>query len=229
MGIKMILVFGMMTTYFSCFCQSKKSVKFANEYAGVAHWNAGGAKIPLLKWGKEEIDYYIIGKFTYLNSSGWNKFLGEVSESTGLKFTETKMQKEAEIVIYFGSLKDYFNDLNINHGTINDLNFSNWTSRSYTPDYMLKNTSFCVDPNKISDNNYGKYLVCNQFLKSLGLLGSTDDEYSIFYTTLKGRNYMMSKTDKKFLQMHYNKGIKAGETEVVKRLLEDIDLDSLLK
>ena len=47
-------------------------------------------------------------------------------------------------------------------------------------------------------------------LKSLGILGEVDNEYSIFYKYSTSSNINLSREDKRIVKLHYNQAVESG-------------------
>ena len=95
----------------------------------------------------------------------------------------------------------------------------------------MTKASFCLDITKIKDTSEGEHYIIKQFLKSLGLRGDSDDEYSLFYRSYRNNGAWFNKNERRILRIHYNDKIKAGhtlnETKVILR--DSIDLQKILK
>ncbi len=219
-------------TIYLTYAQDKKVVKFVNDYANTAFWEVQGRYQPLIKWTSdiESLKYKIVGDFQYMNEKAWSRFVSEIYELTGISLTETK-QDDFDILIYFGELKKYA-DLT---GTLIPpkaiTEFNNWSSRNWNKDYALTKASFCIVPSLIRDSNEGIYRLKKGIIKSLGLLGEIEDEYSIFYKYPASTNIKISRKDKRYIKLHYNKSISPGlNKEVIKEIvLKFPDIEELSK
>ena len=95
----------------------------------------------------------------------------------------------------------------------------------------MTNASFCLDITLMSDNLEGQHYLIKQFLKSLGLTGNSENQYSLFYKNYMNTGVGFDKDEKRVLRIHYNERIKAGlelnETRII--LKDSIDLERILK
>jgi hypothetical protein len=212
--------------------QSKKELELSNEYLKVANWKINNHNYPLLKWeNKDTLRYEIIGKFQYMSKKNWVGFITDLELLTGIKIVETTNKSDAQIKIFFGELNDYFietkNALPLNL----DLKFNNWSNRNYNRQYQITNASYCIVPSKIQKEDHGNYYLKNLFLKSLGLLGVSDDDFSLFYKYPTDNNLNFKKGEKQIVKLHYNPNLKAGmDFQQQKNVLsQSIDLNALVK
>ena len=201
--------------------QDKKVVKFVDEYTNIAFWEIQGRYQPLIKWPSdgESLKYKIVGEFQYMNEKAWSKFIAEIHTLTGLSLTETN-QNDFDILIYFGELKNYadLTGTQIPPNVITE--FNNWSSRNWDKSYALTKSSFCLVPSLIRDTNEGIYRLKKGVIKSLGLLGEIEDEYSIFHKYPAPTNTRISRKDKRFIKLHYSNSIKSGlNKEVIKEIV----------
>jgi hypothetical protein len=79
----------------------------------------------------------------------------------------------------------------------------------------------------VSEDYQGKYHLKKSFLKSLGILGETEDQYSLLYRYPSSSNTTLLRGDKRIIKLHYHDAIESGmnvsEARLVLRNLEDIE------
>ena len=205
----LLILFGLITHF--AVSQDRKTVKFINNYLNSAFWTVQGNNQPLLKW-KDKIDtieYKLVGELSYLSEKSWKKYLLEIESLTRKVLTETKTN-DYKILIFFGELKDYAS-LTGNQIPLNaSREFNNWSSRNWDGNYNLTKASYCIVPSKIKDSNHGTYHLKKGILKSLGILGEVDNEYSIFYKYSTSSNINLSREDKRIVKLHYNQAVESG-------------------
>ena len=213
--------------------QSKKAEKFLDEFIKVSHWEVNNSKLPTMKWvDMDTLTYYQKGSQNFLNDKSWNKFLTNIEALIGMKITRTDDFKSAHIVIYYAETLEYFEELGIDHKHIMFLDkWNGWSNRSYSPSGKLTRTSFNIENHKVSNSNYGKYLIKYKFINALGLLGSSDDQYSIINKRYSGKNYGMTKKDKQFIKLFYSEQLPTNLSPVeLREIVEnEFDLDAFMK
>lgn len=182
---------------------------------------------PLLKWvERDTLKYRIFGKLSFVSKKEWKSFIEEVAELSNITIVETAAS-DYDIIVYFGNLKDYakFSGANIPATALQS--YSNWNHRKRTSEHHLKFASSCTDPAKIKDGNYGAYITKRNFLRSMGLLGSTKNDYSIFTDNNNKVNRSLFKIDKRLIKLHYQAAVTPGlerqELRKVVKSLPDID------
>lgn len=221
-----------LTTQYS-YSQSRKINDLKEKYIENTIQIINGKKYPLHKWeNTEAISYHITGKFDYVSKKEWSKFIKKIEDLTGLKIDRTENFSEANIHIYFGEFKSYFNTFKINSPLHLVKNFDSWSSRKYSrTNQQIATASYCIVPSKTKSKKRGNYNVKKLFLKSLGMLGKSKSEYSILYKHQTDSNSRLSKSDKRTLKLHYNPAIKSGMNaiEAKKILNSSIDLAELIK
>ena len=194
----------------SAHCQSKKTNKFIGEYADVALWPVGKKRQPLMKWGeKDTIRYRIYGNLRYMSLLEWDNYVGEVAELIGKTVVRTN-QKDFDIIMFFGTLRDYANFTGVNVRLKGGTIYGSWGDRRWNKEYELTYASACIDPSRLKSNISGVFLVKQQFLRTLGLLGGIESQYSIFNIEGFDNNKSLSKKDRQFIRLHYNEKVKTG-------------------
>ena len=212
--------------------QSKKAIRLTADYVNVALWEVNNTKQTLKKWeGVDTIAYAFTGKRQYLSKKNWSNFISELEELTGLTFIETSNKESGHINLFFGDINDYFKIIKTELPRNLTMKSNNWSNRRYTKEGKLLSASFCIMPSRIKNSNHGSHLVKKLFLKSLGLLGKSKNEYSLFYKYPTKNNTLFKRYDKRIVKIHYNRHIKAGMDlyQIKKVLNNSVDLDSLLK
>ncbi|MBI9055975.1 MAG: DUF2927 domain-containing protein [Bacteroidales bacterium] len=212
--------------------QSVKIDKMINNYLNVAFNDINGLTFPLTKWENvDTIKYFIVGNQKYLSEKKWNAFLSEIEIISNLHFHECKTITNSEILIYIGDLKSFFEISNTDVPQKQTKELSNWSSKRWNSKYQLLWTGFCIVPDKVPSKQIGSYYLKKLFLKSLGMVSNSENEYSIYfrYYNYNANNSTFSRADKRLLKLHYNETIKAGMTfqEVKLLITEKMDLESL--
>lgn len=185
----------------------------------------------IVKWeNKDTLKYYFDGKIEFISEKGWNKYINEVSSLIEKYIVETENPTEADIHIYFGELMDYFTKYNVSY--LNEtkvyLKFDNWESRRYNNKRQLLSTSFCIVPSKTPSNDRGDYNIRRMFLKSLGLLGTTEVRRSLFNFNSVEPVTWLCEEDKRLIKLFYSDSIKAGMNfDEVNKALQILDLEAL--
>lgn len=212
--------------------QSKDVLRFIEEYQSIAHQNINGNMMGIEKWEETgTLAYKIEGDLVHMSRKSLKKYLAEIEGLTGITFSETVNISVADIVMYSGDLKDYLRLTNTN--VLNNITskYDNWNDRKYNANRQLTSASFCVDPKKTKTPDRYRFLFKKGILKSIGLWGRSDDEYSIFYKYNTKYNLRLNKNDKRIIKLHYNSNIKAGMSlsELKETILQDIDVEAMLK
>ncbi|MCB2197506.1 MAG: hypothetical protein KQH79_16720 [Bacteroidetes bacterium] len=216
---------------FTADAQSAKVKNLTNNYLSVAFNSVDGKRFPLTKWeNRDTIYYFIEGDLHYINAKRWNIFLEEIEKITNLHFCKSTDINSTNILIYFGNLSDFFEVSNADLPYTIKNDFSTWSSKRWNNSYQLSWTGFCMVPELIKNNQIGAYYLKRLFLKSIGLLGESEDPYSI-YSRYYNRNSTFNRNDKRLLKLHYNSIIEAGMTytEVKETITKLVDLKSLIK
>lgn len=232
MKIMIISLMFVFTSSMTIYSQSRKIDKLKTEYIQGAFLEINNKKLPVNKWeDKDTLKYHIAGEFQYMSTKNWEKYLSKIENLINIKIVETIKIDESDIKIFFGELDQYFIKNNIEAPGRFDLKeFDNWNNRSYNNKKQLTKTSFCIVPSRTKDSERGNFNLKKQFLKSLGLLGELQDEYSVLHKHQTNNNIHLSKKDKKILKIHYDESIKAGmNLEEVNLALDIIDLPKILK
>ncbi len=232
MHSKSILAFSLVLLTSVVFAQDKKTIKFVDNYLNAAFWNVQGTDQPLVKWGDnvDTLMFKVVGQLDFVTEKSWDAFLSEIQSLSGKILIETKIG-EYHILIFLGELYEYAKITGAQVPS-NSLNrFNNWSSRNWDTNYNLTKTSFCIVPNKMKDKNEAVYRLNKGFLKSMGMLGELDDEFSIFYQYPATSNADLSRDDKRLLKLHYHSAIKSGEDKasLKKALFALPNIDELAK
>ncbi|WP_258100360.1 hypothetical protein [Marinoscillum pacificum] len=211
--MKLILSISLLIFVLSIKGQDKNAIKYVDNYINAAFWKVQENYQPLIKWpiDKEVIKYKIVGKREYLKEKSWNKFIIELSQLIEIRIMETN-QNDYDILIFFGDLMEYGKLANTLIPVNADIKFNNWSSRKWNKDYSLTSASFCIVPSKINNMQEGIFRLKSGLLKSLGLLGEIENEYSIFYKFPNSYNGSLTREDKRIIKMHYNEFILPGAT-----------------
>ncbi len=212
--------------------QNRKEKKTIDAYLQVSNQKMGYRSMPLMKWNQDSIGYYIYGKMKGMNEKNWRRFLNKIERLSGLHFYSVEKNKDAQILIYFGKVREYFKYEGIKNKFKLDSKVVVWSDRDYDYSFGLRRTSFCIDKDKIHNYNQIKYMIKHEFLKSLGLLGKlpgstcvSSEEYS-----RKNKNISLRSVDKACIAIHYSDNIKSGmSTGEVKTALKAMDLKPLLR
>lgn len=218
-------------TYDPAFCQSKKSDKFIGEYADVALWTVGKKRQPLMKWGESDtIRYRIYGNLRYMNQQEWDIYVAEIAELIGKTIIPTN-QRDFDIIMFFGTLRDYADFTGVNVGSKGGTIYGAWGDRRWNEQYELTYASACIDPSRLKSNISGVFLVKQQFLRTLGLLGGIENQYSIFNTRGFDNNKSLSKKDRQYIRLHYTNDVKAGlsRNDLIKAVKEIRNLNTFIK
>ena len=212
--------------------QSKKEQKFIQQYIDAAFFKIDDDyQYKLMKWeGLDTIQFTIHGDLRFLTERDLEKFLGSLSDITGIEFWHSDDDYDSHISIYFSSLKDYFKKEGIKDMLPSDHNLSYWSQRRYTPEHSLLRTSFCIDASGVDGTNPGLYMFKHMFLEAMGLMGDCIYPESIYYSIYTGANHKFTRYDKRFAMLHYNENIRAGMRESeVWDVMDKIDLESIRK
>jgi hypothetical protein len=213
------------------YAQSKRVDRMRDEFIQSAFLTVNKQLTFIVKWeNKDTLKYYIDGTFQFISKKSWNKYINEVSSLIEKHIVEIENPTEADIHIYFGELSDYFTTYNISYR--NDikvnLNFDNWESRRYNNKRQLLSTSFCIVPSKTSSIDRGDYNIRRMFLKSLGLLGTTESRISLFNFNSIEPVIGLDNEDKRLIKLFYSDSIKAGmNLDEVNKALQTLDLEAL--
>ena len=227
--ISLLLVF---TSGMSIYSQSRKIENLKIDYIQSALLEFNNKKLPVNKWeNKDTLKYHITGEFKFMSKKNWEKYLVNIENLIGIKIIETENFDDSDIKIFFGELDQYFIKNNIKApGKINLEEFDNWNNRSYNNKKQLTKTSFCIVPSRTKDSKRGNFNLKKQFLKSLGLLGGLENEFSVFNKYQTKYNFHLSKNDKKIIKIHYDQSIKAGmDLEDIELALNKVDMQKILK
>lgn len=214
------------------FSQSKKIEKLKINYIESSLLKVDNRKLPVIKWeNKDTLKYSVNGEFKFMSKKSWGKFINDIENLINIRIIETNNIQNSDIKIYFGELYDYFQlqSIKIPKNLISS-NFDNWSNRRYNSKKQLTSTSYCIVTSKTKNSKTGRFNLKKQFLKSLGLLGNLDNEYSIFYKRQTEGNNQLSRNDKRLIKIHYENSIKAGmNINEIKKVLSLIDLGTIIK
>jgi hypothetical protein len=210
--------------------QSRKATAFMNEYLEAAFWKTGEKVQPLTKWGDvDTLTYLVAGEFEFMSAKKWTNFTNEMSALIGKEFIEST-DESYHILIYFGTLEDYSGEYNIDIPVNLAEKFSNWSARRFGKGQELVKSSFCIDPTKVINYNEGEYFLQKLFAKSLGILGESQNEYSLFFEYYNANNERLTREDRRIIKLHYNSMLKPGMSQSeARKILEQMDLDILTK
>ncbi|QED36663.1 hypothetical protein FK178_02565 [Antarcticibacterium arcticum] len=217
---------------FTANSQSRKALDLKNDYLQSSFLVVNNTPSPLIKWELQNtIHYFVQGDLQYMSRKNWVRFITDLESLTGLEIIETTELQKAQIAIHFSDLEQFAALENIKLPGVDISHFDHWNSRKYNKQYQLERSAYCIVPNLITNNQRGTYNLQRLFLKSLGLLGEVDNEYSIFYPRQTDNNRSLSKNDKRLIKIHYLPGIKPGmnKMEVESFLDTKLDLEELLK
>lgn len=212
--------------------QSKKAIELSAEYLNVGHQKINNSTLVLRKWENiDTIKYIVIGEFQYMSTKSWIKFTEELELITGIKFIETADSSNAQITIFFGELLDYFKITKTTLPEKLTSTLAYWHNGELNKQGQLSAAGFCIVPSKIKLDYHGTYYLKNLFLKSLGLMGESSNESSLFFKYPNLKNTDFYRPDKRIIKIHYNQNIKSGMSySQTKQVLKDsIDLDALFK
>ncbi len=212
--------------------QSKKVETFSQDFVGAVIWKVNGSELPIIKWeGKDTLSYYLKGNIPFMSNNKLNTIIGQIEKLTNIKMIATNDSIRYNILIYIGTLADYFKFIDQSYLISNTSNFKSWSNRQFNKNKQLIRSTFCITPEIIKDPSSSSYYIQNMLIKSMGILGNSNFEYSIFYNGFKGGNGTMNADDKRIVKAFYNLKIKAGMTsEQVRRvLLDSLDLEQFLK
>lgn len=217
---------------FNANSQSRKAQDLKKDYLQSSFLVINNYPSPLIKWElTTPIQYFFKGDLKYMSRKNWDRFITDLESLTGLEIIETNELQKAQISIHFSDLEDFAALEKIELPGVDLSHFDHWNSRKYNKQFQLERSAFCLVPNRITNNQRGTYNLQRLFLKSLGLLGDLDNEYSIFNTRQTDNNRTLSKNDKRLIKIHYLPGIKPGmnRIDVDTFLDKELDLEELLK
>ena len=148
--MKVILALVLLLTFFSSAkSQSKNVTRFIDEYQAVSHPNLNGIILSTIKWEeKDTLNYKIIGELVSMPDKSLKKYLLKIKNLTGIAFVETSNLEKADITMFFGDIKAYFQYANIDVPNILTTKHDSWYHRKHNRNKQLINASFCVDPKK---------------------------------------------------------------------------------
>ena len=148
-----------------------------------------------------------------------------------MKIIKTNSVSESDISMYFGSLDSYAQAYAVDMPRSVDVShFDYYESREYNRQKQLKSASFCLVPSQIKTSQRGRFLLMHLFVRALGMLGSLDSTYSLFYKHQTAGNLHLKRPDKRLIRMHYTSDLKAGmPADAVRNVLHKMDLESILK
>lgn len=225
------LVFSITSTF--SFAQSERVIEgFKSEYYQIAHNNLVSNAYPITKWENiETIHYFIEGKLEYTNEKRFGKYLASLTELTGINFQKAQSKEEAQLIMEFGNLEEFFVENDIDLRLLYGGKTNSWYVVKYGDDRIIKSAKLCIDPKRIESYKYGAHSVTRLFLNCLGLPGKIQNTSSIFHNKFVDEGSQMSRRDKQMLRLHYLGSIKAG---MIISHLEDtfstkIDLAELIK
>ena len=212
--------------------QNRKEKKTIDTYLQVSNQKMGCRSMPLMKWNQDSIGYYIYGKMKGMKEKNWKRFLNKIERVSELHFYPVENSKDAQILLYFGKVREYIKSEEISNKFKIDSKAIVWSNRDYDYSFGLQRASFCIDKDEIHNFNQIKYMIKHEFLRALGLLGKLSgstcvmsEEYS-----RKNKNNLLRSVDKACLAIHYSDNIKSGmSTEEVKTALKTMDLMPLLR
>ena len=214
------------------FSQSKKEIKLIDQYLIIAHQDLGGNSLDLIKWdGIDTLNIKIDGELKYIKKKRLWKYLDQLTRLTKLNFKETAEMEDAQIVLYFGRLDDYFQKFKLtSYGHLTN-EMDNWYNRRHDGFGKLKKATFCIDVEKTISAKRGEWNIKRNLLRSIGLAGNSADEGSLFYKFDSRYNFYLSKEDKKIINLHYNEKLEAGMSvsESREMLENEIDVAKVLK
>lgn len=205
--------------------QSKKAQRMVDSYLEVAFWQTGSGLQPMTRWGKDTVTYRVVGDNPFMNAKTFQYFMDDMARVTGLYFE--RVERDEDVTIFFGAVSDFNSTY---QATIPPQAhaFSNWSGRTFLPNGDLRQARMCIDPNKVVNYNEGEYFIQKLFIKSLGLLGNSEDEFSIFYAYYNENNERVTRADKRLVKLHYHDALKSGLTkQEVRAILASEDLDQL--
>lgn len=212
--------------------QSRKAKNLKKDYLESSFRMLNEMPSPLIKWEETDTVQYIFRDgLQYMSRKNWDRFTKDLESLTGLKIMEAAQPDKAQIKIHHKEIREFASIEKVTLPATDLSGFDHWSSRSYTRQYQLKKVAMCLVPARIKDDQRGSFLLQQQFLKSLGLLGKTENEYSIFYKHQTNGNRNLSKNDKRIIRIHYLPEVKAGKSwdEVSRHLDKEVDLEKLLK
>lgn len=212
--------------------QSKRALQLQKDYLEAAIGTFNGNKYQLLKWeNKDTLKYHIEGDIRYLSDKKYAHFINEIAELINIPINETEHIGEADIKLFMGDLYTFFEKYPIGSSTnLLSPSMDHYHSRRFNSDKQLKEINYCIDSDKINDVKRGRYLLKRSFLKSLGIMGDSTDETSIFAKNTRDYAVNLSKNDKRIIKLHYAKELQAGMTEQeVITALSSLDLATLAK
>lgn len=214
------------------FAQNKKTQRFIEDYLQVAFWEVQGVNRPLIKWAqeKQQITYKIIGEHDYLNDKSWEEFITELGKLTGKDIIATQ-EADYDILIFLGDLNEYARLTGSMIPPGASIRFNNWSNRTWNTQYQLQKASYCLVPSKINTTYEGVYHLKHGFLKSLGILGEIDDQYSIFYKYPTSSSKDLSRLDKRLIKLHYHDQVVVGSdhSTIEKRLYDLPNIEDLAR
>jgi len=227
-----LIVFFVLSYFNVSYSQSRKEKKVIDTYLQVSNQKIGNKFMPLIKWNRDSIGYYIYGKMKGMTQKKWDRFLGKVEEASGLHFYKVESNKDAQILIYFGKIKDYFKYEGVKNGFNFSSDWDSWSSRDYDYSFGLKKASFCIDKDKIHNFNKLRYMLKNRFLEALGLFGELKNGCCILSKEYspKTKNSNLKKIDKECISLHYSDVIRSGmkKNEVKYAISADNIVNSIL-
>ncbi len=212
--------------------QNRKERKTIDAYLQVSNQKMGSKFMPLMKWNQDSIGYYIYGKMKGMTENNWRRFLNKVERVSGLHFYPVENNKDAQILLYFGKVSEYFKYEGIKNKFKIDSKVVVWSDRDYDYSFGLRRTSFCIDKDEIHNFNQIKYMIKHEFLKSLGLFGKLDGSTCILSEkySQKKKNISLRSVDKACIAIHYSDNIKSEMSKAeVKMAIKALDLEPLLK
>lgn len=215
-----IIIFTILLYSLSGNSQSKKIKKISKEYISVAHNEIDNKYLPITKW--EDIDtlkYFIKGKFKYMSNKNWKEFINEIEKITNFKIIETKNETDYDILIFFGKKAEYYDYTNNKTAKIITNNGSTYSQRKSNYEGQLIFAGFCLDVTKIKNYQKGQIYLQKFFLKSLGLRGESENDYSLYYKRFKNNGAWFNKNDRRILKIHYSEEIKVDMTIEETRLV----------
>ena len=212
--------------------QNRREKKVIDAYLQVSNQKMGSEFMPLMKWNQDSIGYYIYGRMKGMTKNNWRRFLNKIERVSGLHFYLVENNKDAQILLYFGKVKEYFKKERIKNKFKVDSKVVVWSDRDYDYSFGLRRTSFCIDKDEIHNFNQIKYMIKHEFLKSLGLFGKLDGSTCILSEeySQKKKNISLRSVDKACIAIHYSDNIKSEMSKAeVKMAIKALDLEPLLK
>ena len=232
MKTKFLLIIMAVSLNTTLFSQSKKETNLIDQYLTIAHQGISGNSLDLIKWhGVDTLKIKIDGELKYMNKKRLWKYLNQLEELTNLNFKETAEIEDAQLVIYFGRIGDYFQKFGLaNYGNLTS-EMDNWYNRKHNGLGKLIKARFCIDVEKTLSAKRGEWNIKRNLLRCLGLGGNSTDEGSLFYKFNTRYNFHLSRDDKRIINIHYNEKLEGGMTgsESRETLENEIDVGLILK